>query len=144
MNNLFNDDFLAKVLRNEIADFVTYIEDTYDMDEFLEKKNDFRTGKKAKLLFFDQNLQAPLFLKKLAARLDGKIKVGVTDNFKLAKKFDAYIDSVMLMEYNFVTGDYDTTKITFEEGNEIKSILSHPTLIRYSKLKKYRDIILDF
>lgn len=85
---MFNDDYLVKVLRNEIADFVHYVEDTYDMEEFLETKSEFRTAKKAKLLYFDQNLQAPMFLKKLAARLDGRIKVGVTDNFKLAKKYN--------------------------------------------------------
>jgi hypothetical protein len=45
-----------------------------------------------------------LFLKKLAARLDGRIKVGVTDNFKLAKKYDALVDAVLLMEYNFDSG----------------------------------------
>lgn len=117
MNTLVNDEFLAKVIRNEIADFVTYIEDNYDMEEFLEKKGEFRTSKKAKILFFDQNLQAPLFLKKLAARLDGRIKVGVTDNFKLAKKYDALVDAVLLLEYNFDSGDYDTTKISLEEGN---------------------------
>lgn len=32
---LFNDDYLVKVLRNEIADFVSYVEDSYDMEEFL-------------------------------------------------------------------------------------------------------------
>jgi hypothetical protein len=76
---------------------VTYIEDSYDMDDFLGKKSQFRSAKKAKLLFFDQNLQAPLFLKKLAARLDGRIKVAVTDNYKLAKKFDTFCDSILLM-----------------------------------------------
>lgn len=81
------------------------------MEEFLEKKSEFTTSKKAKILFFDQNLQAPLFLKKLAARLDGRIKVGVTDNFKLAKRYDALVDSVLLMEYNFDSGEYDTVKI---------------------------------
>jgi hypothetical protein len=35
MNTLVNDEFLAKVIRNEIADYVIYIEDNYDMDEFL-------------------------------------------------------------------------------------------------------------
>lgn len=67
------------------------------MEEFLEMKSQFRSAKKAKILFFDQNLQSPLYLKKLAARVDGRIKVGVTDNFKLAKKYDALVDSLFLM-----------------------------------------------
>jgi hypothetical protein len=95
-------------------------------------------------LFFDQNLQAPLFLKKLAARLDGRIKIGVTDNFKLAKKYDALVDSVLLMEYNFDSGEYDTSKIPLEENNELQSVLNNEQIARYLKLKKYRDIMLDF
>jgi len=59
------------------------------------------------LLYFDQNLQSPIFIKKLAARLDGRIKVGVTDNFKLAKKYELKTDSLVLMEYNFVKEAYD-------------------------------------
>ncbi len=95
-------------------------------------------------MFFDQNLQAPLFLKKLAARLDGRIKIGVTDNFKLAKKYDALVDSVLLMEYNFDSGEYDTSKIPLEENNELQSVLNNEQIARYLKLKKYRDIMLDF
>lgn len=81
------------------------------MEEFLEIKNEFRTSKKAKLLYFDQNLQSPIFIKKLATRLDGKIKVGVTDNFKLAKKYNLEADSLVLMEYNFIKKDYDLSSI---------------------------------
>ena len=59
------------------------------------------------MLYFDQNLQSPIFIKKLAARLDGRIKVGVTDNFKLAKNYELNTDSLVLMEYNFVKKAYD-------------------------------------
>ena len=38
--------------------------------------------------------------------MDGKIKIGVTDNFKAAKKYEIFYDSILLMEYNFVTNDY--------------------------------------
>jgi hypothetical protein len=79
----------------------------------LEVRNEFRTSKSAKILFFDQNLQSPLFLKKLAARLDGRIKVGVTDNFKLAKKYDAFTDALLLMEYNYFNETYDTKKVEY-------------------------------
>lgn len=103
---------MVKVLRNEIADFVSYVEDSYDMEDFFETKSEFRTSKKAKLLYFDQNLQSPLFVKKLAARLDGKIKVGVTDNFKLAKKYNLQTDSFVLMEYNFIKKAYDSSQIS--------------------------------
>jgi hypothetical protein len=87
------------------------------MEEFLEKNNSFAFSKKAKVLFFDQNLQSPLYFKKLAARFDGEIKFGVTDDYKIAKKYNAFYDSLLLMEYDFLSQSYKTQKISFDEGN---------------------------
>ena len=58
-----------------------------------------------------------MFLKKLACRLDGKLKIGVFDDYKLAKKYNTFYDSVLLMEYNYVTQKYDSQRIKFEEFN---------------------------
>lgn len=84
-----NSQFLAKVIRNEVPDFVTYIEDERDLEDFMKTKSEFRLSKGPKVLYFDQNLQAPLFLKKLAVNLDGWAKVGVTDSYKIAAHFKA-------------------------------------------------------
>jgi hypothetical protein len=53
-------------------------------------------------LYFDQNLQAPLFLKKLAVKLDGRIKIGVTDSYKLLKKYNSQFENIILLEYDFI------------------------------------------
>ena len=66
---------------------------------------------------FDQNLQSPLYLKKLAGRFDGEIKFGVTDDYKIAKKYNSFYDSLLFMEYDFLTQTYKTQKILFEEGS---------------------------
>jgi hypothetical protein len=63
---------------------VTYIEDNHDLSDFLKFNSTFRLSKGPKLLYFDQNLQSPKFLKKLAVNLDGWIQIGVSDSSKIA------------------------------------------------------------
>ena len=67
------------MIKKNIPDFVKYIEDFYDLDEFLQKSSQVKSSKQPKILYFDENLLAPPFIKKLAAILDGKITVGVSD-----------------------------------------------------------------
>jgi len=49
-----------------------------------------------KLLYFDQNLQAPLFLKKLAVNLDGWIEIGVTDSNQIASRLKTSFEEILL------------------------------------------------
>jgi hypothetical protein len=65
------------------------VEDSNDLDDFLQKDSSSRFSKQPKLLFFDENLLAPLYLKKLAVNLDGRITIGVSDNHQIVKKFNA-------------------------------------------------------
>lgn len=67
------------MIKKNIPDFVKYIEDFYDLEEFLQKSSEIRSAKQPKLLYFDENLLAPPFIKKLSALLDGKITIGVSD-----------------------------------------------------------------
>lgn len=76
---LFTAPYLSDMIKKNIPDFVKYIEDFYDLGEFLQNSSDFKSSKLPKLLYFDENLLAPLFLRKIAALLDGKFTVGVTD-----------------------------------------------------------------
>lgn len=95
--NSFNPNFLAKVLRNEISDLVVYVEDAVDLDDFLFSKSGFRSAQQSKLLLFDANLRAPEFLKKAAAKLDGRISIAVTDVAKIAAKYQAKSDTIVLL-----------------------------------------------
>lgn len=74
-----------------------YIEDQYDLDDFLQTTSDFKVSKLPKLLYFDDNLLAPLFVRKIAAMVDGKIFVGVTDDTEIAKSYGAEFDSIVLL-----------------------------------------------
>jgi hypothetical protein len=87
---------------------VNYIEDQRDLEDFLQIRSDFRLSKAPKLLYFDQNLQSPLFLKKMAVRLDGWFKVGVTDEPKLVAKFKTSFERLILLEYNFESNEYES------------------------------------
>ena len=78
---------MAKVVRNEIPDFVTYVEDQRDLEDFLQTNSEFRLSKGPKLLYFDQNLQSPLFLKKIAVSLDGWFKIAVSDSPKMVEQY---------------------------------------------------------
>jgi hypothetical protein len=51
-------------------------------------------------------LQAPLFIKKLAVNLDGRIKVAVSDSIKLASAFSCKFEDLALLEYDFEFGKY--------------------------------------
>ena len=67
------------MIKKNIPDFVKYIEDNYDLEEFLQNSSEFRSAKQPKLLYFDENLLSPIFIKKLAALLDGRINIGLSD-----------------------------------------------------------------
>ena len=75
------------------------------------------------MLYFDQNLQSPLFIKKLAVSLDGWFKVGVSDSPRMAGHFRSSFDELIILEYDFETKKYEHSKITFKIDNEMKSIL---------------------
>ncbi len=89
------------MLKNHISEDKKYVEDDYDLQDFLQIKSDFKVSKLPKLLYFDDNLLAPLFLRKMAALLDGKIFVGVTDDTKIAKGYQAQFDTIILLQYDF-------------------------------------------
>ena len=73
--------------------------------------SEFRLSKIPKLLYFDQNLQAPLFLKKAAVRLDGWFKVGVSDSPKMVAKFKSSFDKLILLEYDFEGNQYESQSV---------------------------------
>ena len=118
----FNADYLTNVVKKQISDFVQYIEDEYDLEDFLQFKSDFKTSKLPKLLYFDDNLLAPMFLRKVAAFLDGRIYVGVTDDTLIAKKYKADYDSLILLEYDFETEQYSHRNIPFDSENPIQTL----------------------
>lgn len=117
----FNADYLTDMLKDHISDFVQYIEDEYDLEDFLQIKSDFKVSKLPKLLYFDDNLLAPLFLRKMAAFLDGKIFVGVTDDTIISKKYNAEFDSIILLEFDYETEKYVQTSLPFNSENPIPS-----------------------
>jgi hypothetical protein len=47
-----------------------------------------------------------MFLRKLSALMDGKIKVAVTDDPLLAKKYNVQFDSLLFLEYSFDNKKY--------------------------------------
>ena len=49
----FNGEYLAEVIKKNIPDFVTYVEDEYDLKEFLQYASEFKASKKPKLIYFD-------------------------------------------------------------------------------------------
>jgi hypothetical protein len=63
-------------------------------------------SKGPKLLYFDQNLQSPLFIKKLAINLDGWIQVGVSDSSKIGQAYGCKFDDIVLLEYDFDAKKY--------------------------------------
>ena len=85
---------------------MTYIEDQRDLDDFLQIHSDFRLSKGPKLLYFDQNLQSPLFLKKLAVRLDGWFRIGVSDSPKMVAQYKSSFEKLLLFEYDFESQKY--------------------------------------
>lgn len=86
--------------------------------------SEFRLSKGPKLLYFDQNLQSPLFIKKLAINLDGWIQVGVSDSSKIAQSYSCKFDDIILLEYNFETKSYIHEKIPINLDNApLKDVL---------------------
>lgn len=83
----FNSEYLGEMIKNHISDLIHYIEDKYDLDDFLQLNSDFKVSKLPKLLYFDENLLAPMFLRKIAAIMDGRIEVGVSDDTDIARKY---------------------------------------------------------
>jgi len=63
----------------------------------LQEESSFKVSKQPKLLYFDENLLAPLFLRKLSALMDGKIEVAVTDDPPIIKKYDTNYDSLIFL-----------------------------------------------
>ena len=119
----FNADYIAEVIKKSVSDLVTYIEDQYDFDEFLKLNSEFKSARKPKLLYFDENLLAPPFLKKLTALLDGRMDVGVTDDLTLLKKNSPSYDEVFLLEYDYSTKAYDVRKLKYDIDDAINTIL---------------------
>jgi hypothetical protein len=144
LNANFNSQFLAKVIRNEVPDFVTYIEDQTDLDEYLKLNSQFRLSKGPKLIFFDLNLQSPLFLKKLAVGLEGWVQVGVSDSSRLAASFNAKWEDLVFLEYDFQSGKYDIQKIQYDPEDAVDDVLNAKSIKSYTSIRKPRDILLDF
>jgi len=63
----------------------------------LGTNSEFRSAKGPKIIYFDQNLQSPLFIKKLAVNLDGWMQVAVSDSNKMAMSFNAKYEDVLLI-----------------------------------------------
>ena len=132
------------MLKSHISDLVQYIEDEYDLEEFLEGRSEFKVSKQAKLLYFDDNLLSPLFLKKLASILDGRVQIGVTDDPTIVKKFGGSFGDLILLEYDFEERKYRHSQIEFDPENPIQSIKEDDSIIHYYEVKKSRDMMLDF
>lgn len=49
----FNSEYLAEVIKKNVPDFVYYIEDEYELTQFLHKQSDFKVSKQPKLMYFD-------------------------------------------------------------------------------------------
>ena len=133
---------MAKIIRNEVPDLVNYIEDQRDLHDFLQLDSEFRLSKIPKLLYFDQNLQSPLFLKKLAVRLDGWFKVGVTDSPRIAAQYKSTFDKFLLFEYDFEANKYEIQEIGF--SSDVKRVLKNKIIRSYTEIRKPRDILFDF
>lgn len=142
--NLFNADYLAEIIKKNVPDFVTYIEDEYDLGEFLRLNSEFKADRKPKLLYFEENLLAPQFIRKLTSMLEGRVDVGLTDDLSLAKDPTSSYDDIFLYEYNYASKAYDIRKITYDIDSPIETLLQDPTLNEYKTIKKNRDILLDF
>jgi hypothetical protein len=111
----------------------------------LKIHSEFRLSKGPKLLYFDQNLQSPLFIKKLAINLDGWVQVGVSDSSKIAKHYGCKFDDIILLEYNFETKSYNHEKIPIDLDNApLRDILDAEAIKSYTNIRKPRDILLDF
>ena len=127
----FNADYIAEVIKKSISDLVTYIEDEYDFNEFLKLNSEFKSARKPKILYFDENLLAPPFLKKLGAMLDGRMDVGVTDDVTLLKKQTPSYDEIFLLEYDYSTKAYDVRKVEYNIDDQINSILQDSSVKQY-------------
>ena len=77
--------------------------------------------------------------------MDGKIKVAVTDDPLLAKKYNVQFDSLLFLEYSFDNKKYQFRQIDFDLYSRAEnSIIEDQRIEKYLKIKKNRDILLDF
>ena len=84
-----------------------------------------------KLLYFDQNLQSPLFLKKIAVNLDGWFKVGVSDSPRIAAQYKTSFDKLLLFEYDFEAQKYEVREISYSEA-DVKRLLKSKAIKSYT------------
>ena len=85
-----------------------------------------------------------MFIKKLGVRLDGWFKVGVSDSPKMAAKYKTSFDKLLLFEYDFDAGTYQTVEIPFAHDNELHSVLKNKLIKSYTDIRRSRDILFDF
>lgn len=75
----------------------------------------------------------------------GKIEVAITDDPPLAKKYDSPFDSLIFLEYSFDKKKYEHRSIPFDEFQSPEtSIIQDERINKYLKVRKNRDILLDF
>lgn len=84
---------LVRKIRDQIPDLVREIEDDYDLQEFLD-------GKGTKVIYFEENLLKPPFLKKLALVFYRRIDFSVCDNKGLLKKYRANLGGIVILNYD--------------------------------------------
>ena len=141
MEGEISPEVLAKKIRDQIPDLIQVVEEEYDLHQFLDKIQ-------TKVIYFEENLLKPHYLKKLAIVYQGRIDFAICDSRELMAKFRECRSgwgNIVLMEYDQLkeeyqrvvyTGDTNFENNPFQEVNQWLGEFVFPT--------RDRDILVDF